>query len=318
MRNLNFIIITCIALLFSCIKQDEVDIDGEITITPLNNALIIGNKFQYEATYFEGDKRADGVSFNWESSDPSIATVDANGVVTAIDSGVVMISASTFNKKSEGSLLNIVTSNSAPAKIEISPKTTYYTTVEKNIELSTQVFDVSGNKVNNFPISWSSSDESIATVNENGIVTPVKTGNVTITARTAGIESPQFNVAVLKSLERSISFYTIDYKTEGTGSLVLSGNNELIIEFNEDFEAENATSLPGIVVYLSGNDGNDPEDANQTLNSGLDFGDIPQNKGPFSMKVTVDDPVEEMLNHSHVLLICKPFRISFGAGTLSN
>ena len=114
----------------------------------------------------------------WSSSDESVATIE-NGVVTAHKVGTATITATT----TDGSNLSancIVTVEPTPAenialdKTEVTLKATETTTLMVTILPETTTIK---------DVVWSSSDESVATV-ENGVVTAHKVGTATITATT--------------------------------------------------------------------------------------------------------------------------------------
>lgn len=118
------------------------------------------------------------VSFT--SSDPSIATVDANGVVKGLKKGKVTITAITNRNQVKASVtvnVNEVFVTSAKlntTSIEINKGSTY-----------TLVSDILPSNATNKKVTWSSSDNNIATVDANGIVTGKSTGTVTITVKTS-------------------------------------------------------------------------------------------------------------------------------------
>ena len=138
-------------------------------------------------------------NYTWTSSDASVATVDSSGKVVAKKAGSTLITVMSENKKM------------AICDIEVKEKVTKITIDKK--EATTSV----GNKVtlkailepidSKAEVTWSSSDTSIATVNA-GVVTGVKSGEVTITAK-AGALSATSKIKV--KIVTTSDIYTFKY-----------------------------------------------------------------------------------------------------------
>ena len=142
------------------------------------------------ATLFEGedltltptvtpDDAADK-SISWSSSNPSVATVDNTGKVTAVAAGTAIITAMA-NDGSEVSASCVVTvEKKVVAVSKISLSQTAATLIEgEDLTLTAMVTpDDAADK----SISWSSSNPSVATVDNTGKVTAVAAGTAIITA----------------------------------------------------------------------------------------------------------------------------------------
>jgi hypothetical protein len=72
------------------------------------------------------------------------------------------------------------------ARLEVSP-TESIIDVGGSQQIAAFVYDLSGDPVTDASIEWSSSDESVATVDASGLATAVSAGNATITARLRGL-----------------------------------------------------------------------------------------------------------------------------------
>ena len=132
----------------------------------------------------------------YKSSDEAVATVDENGIVTAVANGECVITA-------------YVASGAGDAALQAETKVTVTTQVDAvtlsqnegilNVGKSfTLTATVTPEEVADTAVTWSSSDEAVATVDSNGKVTAVATGNATITA-TAGEQSAVCNITVQKA-----------------------------------------------------------------------------------------------------------------------
>ena len=112
----------------------------------------------------------------WSSSDESIATVDNNGVVTGKKGGVATITARSV---SNPDIFASCTVTVRWPSIALN-KTSTSIIVEESDTL-TVIF--TPENIADKDIVWSSSDETIAVVDKNGVVTGKAKGTVTITAR---------------------------------------------------------------------------------------------------------------------------------------
>ena len=133
----------------------------------------------------------------WSSSDTSIATVNKNGLVTLKSNGTTTIKAQTNNGKEASCKITIKTSptalslNKEKVTIDLSKESSV------NQQLSVKYTPTSSNIKKN--ITWTSSDESVVTVNENGVITGKSNGTATITAITTNEKKAECKVTVQTS-----------------------------------------------------------------------------------------------------------------------
>lgn len=111
-------------------------------------------------------KAPDGGVIAWASEDESIATVDSNGVITAHKAGQVYI---------------IARSGDISAKLLVKIYNSFFTLEEVKVVGAGQSEQIAVNGTIG-EASWTSSDDRIATVDANGVVTAHKTGMVTVKA----------------------------------------------------------------------------------------------------------------------------------------
>ena len=105
-------------LLSACIGEDLVDdrVPAEIRITNPILSLEIEQTHQYQAKYFDFvGREISEKPLVWESSDPAVASVSHQGLVTAVDEGSAIITVT-----SEDDLGNVI---SATDKLEVSDNT---------------------------------------------------------------------------------------------------------------------------------------------------------------------------------------------------
>ena len=115
----------------------------------------------------------------WASDNTDVATVDEKGLVTAVKAGDATITVSvkgqpeikatcTITVKSSSIAVTKLTLSESSAKVSVGKTLTLSCTIEPS-------------NATNKELIWSSSDETIATVDAQGVVTGVKAGPVTIT-----------------------------------------------------------------------------------------------------------------------------------------
>lgn len=118
-----------------------------------------------------------GNTVTWSSSNTGVATV-ANGTVKAVKAGSTTITAS-----SNGVNATCKVTVKEPTLSLSKTSATIYTKGEKTVTL---VATVNGSQVSGSNVTWSTSDKSIAKV-ENGKITAVASGSATITAKANGV-----------------------------------------------------------------------------------------------------------------------------------
>lgn len=114
----------------------------------------------------------------WTSSDDSVAVVDSKGNVTGVSVGEAIITAET-ELGITASTTVVVSAKIAGADIVSLNKTSARLKPAETLQLTAEVSPAGSTN----PITWKSGDTSIATVDSKGLVTAVKKGITTITAR---------------------------------------------------------------------------------------------------------------------------------------
>jgi uncharacterized protein YjdB len=165
----------------------------------------------------------------WESSDESIVAVNQNGEVTAMNHGTAIVTVSSV-KNLEAKAQCVVTAFEHTIGINISAtEKTLNVGDIMNLTATTLPIGISDNR-----ISWSSSDASVAAVNEEGQITAISPGSCVIKATSVdGGYDAECNITVAK-LPESI---TLD-KYEAT---ITVGKTEKISAIISPDDATNKT-----------------------------------------------------------------------------
>ena len=137
----------------------------------------IGTKIYLTATV--SPSYSDDKTIVWTSSDNSIATVADDGTVEAVSSGSCVISAINPDSKVTATCtINVVNVLQPVTQVALSDN-------EKRVRVGTSFFlygKVSPDNADDPSLMWSSSDNNVATVEQDGKVTAVAEGTCTITA----------------------------------------------------------------------------------------------------------------------------------------
>ena len=156
-----------------------------VTLDKTTLALETGATATLKPTIAPSD--ATDKAFTFSSADTSIATVDNTGKITAIKAGTVVITVTTHDGgKTAKVTVTITDPVIAPTGVTFDSKNAATVEVGADITLAAAVAPTN---VTDKGLVWSSSDETIATVDQNGKVTGVKAGNADITAKAHGDQS---------------------------------------------------------------------------------------------------------------------------------
>jgi uncharacterized protein YjdB len=121
----------------------------------------------------------------WASSNASVATVDATGLVTGVAAGSATISASSEGKSNASDLTVTAAPPVAVSTVAVSPSPVNVQ-VGGTVQMSAVTKDSNGNTLTGRAISWSSSNTSVASVSATGVVNGIAAGTAQITATSEG------------------------------------------------------------------------------------------------------------------------------------
>ena len=129
----------------------------------------------------ESGSRVDGARLRWASSNASVATVDAAGVVTAHAPGRASVSVSSGAAQTS---VDLAVVPAAVASIEVDVPTEVRSGTRAL--LSARAVDRRGATIQ-APITWSSRNPGVATVTDQGSLTPVRRGTAVVVAEAGGV-----------------------------------------------------------------------------------------------------------------------------------
>ena len=203
-----------------------------------------------EVSTAEVAELAEKLTLDWSSSDESVVTVDDSGLVTVVGAGEadVTVTTETANISSTTHIKVVIlpTGVSAPESLEL----------ELNGE-ATKALDakMTPEDATEVKLTYESSDESVATVDENGNVTAVGVGDCIITTKivadtsatneSADVDSEMLVVPENMSAETKVTVVKVieSITLDGSEGILTVGNKHKIDAVVEPEDATNKTVI---------------------------------------------------------------------------
>ena len=215
---------------------------GSIVIAPeMATLMSLGETVQLTATVLDDNGQSvEGAVVTWQSGDEAVATVSAQGLVTAVMNGTARVMA-TSGAATSGIDVTVVQS---AGSIVIAPDEATLMSLGATVQLTATVLDDNGQSVEGAVVTWQSGDEAVATVSAEGLVMAVRNGTARITA-TSGSATVGIDVTVMQS----------------AGSIVIAPEMATLMSLGETVQLtatvldDNGQSVEGAVVtWQSGDD----------------------------------------------------------------
>jgi uncharacterized protein YjdB len=175
------------ATCYVTVKENVIPVAG-VSLNISSMTLNVGETQTLTVTVTPSN--ASDKTVSWKSSDATIAYVDSDGTVVAISAGTATITATVGDMSAECIVTVVVPAASVSLnKTEL--------TIEKG-KSETLTATVSPSDATDKTVTWQSSNNAIATVDQNGRVTAVNAGSAVITVTTKdGSKTATCNVTVV-------------------------------------------------------------------------------------------------------------------------
>jgi len=233
-------------------------VDPEVRITNDISRLELNDRVNLNYSYTDDSGQEQSPqSVSWESSDPSIVSVNSNGRITAIGIGSAEITVTTSED-------NQTYTDTVTIQVFVTPKVSITNPAGGIIEGTSYDFDFSftddeGNTATPDSIEWDSGDENVLTIDNEGVVTTVGSGTsrITLTVTYDGSTyDTDFNFIIQENPNSNSGDETESFKGTLSGGYGLKGGYEVKAEGDDlliilDANYSINSSLPDGALFLS-------------------------------------------------------------------
>ena len=160
--------------------KSQIILVSKISISPSSLDLYLNQTYD-KLTYTVTPSNADNKNIKWSVPQGGVASVDQNGIVTAVREGTSLIIAKSEDGNAQATIRVTVSKNAvasvsleSPSEITLKAGETYPLKVKVNA-VDTKV------PASNSKVTWKSSSTSVATVDSSGRITAKASGTATIT-----------------------------------------------------------------------------------------------------------------------------------------
>ena len=160
------------------VKKKEIPVSS-ISISYESLTLEVGTQKMLTATV--APDNATYKTVNWASSNTSVATVDANGRITAIKAGTTTITA----KAGDKSASCIVTVTQPVTSVTLNTSSL----ILRENETAQLIATVGPQDATDKTVTWTSSNPAIVSVDGNGQIKAISLGNATVTAKAGDVSA---------------------------------------------------------------------------------------------------------------------------------
>ena len=166
------------------VPPESISLSAAGTVSLYKNATL-----QLSVSYAPSEAMA---KLTWTSARPKVATVDAKGLVTPLRTGTTTITVTTDNGKKASVKVKVVNPPKAK-KITLNYSGTVQLEVGQTLQLTGTVEPAQAIQ----KLKWTSNRKKVASVAGSGLVTAVRMGTATITARAASGKTVKLKVKVI-------------------------------------------------------------------------------------------------------------------------
>ncbi len=215
---------------------------ASVVVTPPHVDAAPGGQAQLSATAYDaGQNPLSGRAITWSTSSAAVATVDANGMMTAVSTGSATITATSEGKNG---VATISVAQAAVATVTVTPSPLAMS-VGQQTQLTATLKDAGGTVLNGRAVTWSSSNTGVATVSSQGFVTAVAVGATTVTATSEGTSG----TAALTISNVAVGSVTV----QPQGPSIVQGSNVQLSAIVRDVNGNAVTDR--VVTWSSSNTG---------------------------------------------------------------
>ena len=206
--------------------KDGKEASCEVTVLPLIEEISLPESIELEVGGKESEdleiakKPENGVGeITWQSSDEAVATVDENGTVTAVGKGECEVTASVKGAEAKTKVTVGVAATGITLAQDSGILTVGYGTQLKVYTVPEEAAAAQAEE-----LSYKSSDESIATVDEDGNVTAKAAGSTTITVTYRDELTAEYSLTVQKPVVKQPTQASSNKGSQTTGTSTNKGS----------------------------------------------------------------------------------------------
>lgn len=226
-------------LIKQLVQASSVTLDkAEITLKPNATAKL---------TATVAPDNASNKDVTWSSSDTTIATVTNTGSVKAVKNGSAVITAKTDNGLSAQCTVTVTTPISS---FSVNPAKTKTMDIDGTFKITAKIYPTN---CNDKTLLYSSSNEDVAVVDENGTVTAVSAGTAKITVTAKSNPSKTRTITVKVRPQRPV----ITYRKSTTDGIILEWG---LSDYADGYEVYRRSSAKGKGKLLTNIESDDPND----------------------------------------------------------
>jgi uncharacterized protein YjdB len=193
MRLLLSLALAGLVLLVACTDTDQGPVVPEaveaVVVEPDSLELMVGESQALVVTVYGRNGRVlEGRPFAWAMSVESVVTVDASGLVTALAEGVVTLTATSEGRSAAAAVVvRPVPAPTPVASIAISPAGPIRLTTGDTLRVAAAVYDSAGAALDGRDVTWAAGPDSVATIDDAGVLLAVAAGTGLVTATSEGV-----------------------------------------------------------------------------------------------------------------------------------
>ena len=172
------------------VEKKDIHVES-VSVSPTSGEIFKGETLQLTATVLPAN--ADNKNVTWSSSKSSVASVNADGVVSGVGVGEAVITATTVDGSKTATCT--ITVKNPPVKVSSVTLSEHSFTMESGTTHTLTATVLPAN-ADDPTVEWSSSNENVATVSQSGVVTAKSVSGQAVAVITARAKDGENNAVL--------------------------------------------------------------------------------------------------------------------------